>query len=244
MKILSVLVLSASVAFAQANAPVTQQGGDCTVNVNGSNNTASLVCRSLDPKVAEQIRAILQGTRNNETATKEISGKLDQILKQMNKETVPPLVGLRFVGRKFPALQAINESSAIAKDIRWAVALWNMDRPADVNPLQIRSGTFDWLKPHDEGGPQNIFQPVVQSLKAGDRLFGTVSVNCPECSRGRTYIVYIVWGESGWFSEIDSEQDGRLIVPHHPETDRDAYFKSLEAAASGPSRIPIVDPQY
>ncbi len=243
MKILMVLVLGAQLALAQANAPVTQQGGDCSINVDGSNNTVSLVCKSVDPKLAEQITAILRGTHNNEKATKEISGKLDQILKQMNKETVPPLVGLRFVGRKFPALQGINESNAIARDIRWQVVLWDMDHPSDINPLQIPGGTFDWLKPHDEGGPQNIFQPVIPLLKAGDRLLGTASVNCPECSKGKTYIVYIVWGESGWFSEVSGE-DGKVIVPRNPETGRDAYFKLLEAAASEGSRIPIVDPQF
>jgi hypothetical protein len=243
MKVLVFLALGTSLALAQADAPIVQQGGDCTVNVSGSSNSASLVCNSVDPKLAEQIRAILKGTRRNEAAATEISQKLDQILKQMNKETVPPLVALRFVGQKYPALQPINESSVIARDMKYTVALWNMERPQDLSPLQIPTGTFDWLKPHTEGGPTNIFEHVTSELKDGDRLFGTMGVNCPDCSRGRTYVVYIVWGKGGWVSELKNEQSGGVFVPRNPTTDREAYFKRLEEIAPDPSRIPIADPQ-
>jgi hypothetical protein len=67
-----------------------------------------------------------------------------------------------------------------------------------------------------------------------------VSVLCPECSRGRTYIVYIVWGKSGWFSEVENEKTGKLIIPaNFLKEAREAYFKALEAAVPEKSRIPI-----
>ncbi len=215
MKTLLLLALGTSLAFAQAKPSVSQEGGDCTVNTNGDNNTVRLVCNNLDPKLADQISAILKTTRSNEKATKEVSEKLDQILKQVNKEAVPPEVGLRFVYPKEPALVIVNQSDAIARNIKWMVELWNMDLPDRNDPLPILTSAFDWIRPHQEGGPQNLFGPpnIASLLKPGNRLFGSASVSCPECSRGRTYIVYIEWGQGGWVSEVEDIQTGAPILP-------------------------------
>jgi len=151
-------------------------------------------------------------------------------------------VSLRFVYPKSPALILVNQSTVIAKDIKWAVALWNMDLPDRDDPLPIPVRTFDWIKPHDEGGPQNLFDsPLVSPLlKQGNRLFGSVSLDCPECERGRTYIVNIVWGDSGWYSEIRNEKSGKILIPSNfLKESRIKYFKALEAAVPAQSRIPI-----
>jgi len=60
------------------------------VNIRGNNSTASLIGTAVDPKLAEQVGAILNGTRRNQNAAKEISEKLDLILKQINKEADHP----------------------------------------------------------------------------------------------------------------------------------------------------------
>jgi hypothetical protein len=188
------------------------------------------------------VRAILNGTHRNENAVKEMSEKLDRIIKQMDLEAIPPVVGLRFVYPKSPALELINESDAIAKDIKWPVVLWNMDLPDRKDPLPIPTSGFDWLRPHDKGGPQNLFNtpPVAPLLKPGDRLFGSASVVCPTCARGRSYIVYIVWGESGWVSEVESEKSGHLAIPTNGITLTE-YFKLLEASVPAQSRKPIAE---
>jgi hypothetical protein len=92
-----------------------------------------------------------------------------------NKNEHPPInekgaqeladVSLRFVYPKSPALILVNNSDVIAKNIKWSVALWNMDLPDRNDPLPIPVSTFDWIKPHDEGGPQNLFNtPLVCPL--------------------------------------------------------------------------------
>ncbi len=143
-----------------------------------------------------------------------------------------PEVALRFVYPKSPALVIVNSSNSLARDIKWTVVLWNMDLPDRADPLPIPVSTFDWLKPHQEGGPQNLFGggSVAPLLKSGDRLFGSASVNCPNCARGRTYIVYIVYGNGGWVSDLPEENSGGLIIPPNvlKET-REEYFKNLEA---------------
>ena len=113
----------------------------------------------------------------------------------------PADVALGFVYPKSPALMIANLSDSLARDIKWTVVLWNMDLPDRNDPLPIPVSTFDWLKAREEGGPQDLFNgPLVAPLlKPGNRLFGSASADCPACARGRTYIVYIVWGQGGWF---------------------------------------------
>ena len=153
-------------------------------------------------------------------------------------------VKLRFVYPKEPALVITNPCGAAAKNIKWTVALWNMDLPDRNDPLPIPVSIFDWIKPHEEGGPQNLFSSplVAPLLKPGNRLFGSASVDCPECVRGRTYVVYIVLGSGGWFSEMETEKSGDILIPKNfLKESREEYFKSLEAAVPVASRLPIAE---
>jgi hypothetical protein len=85
------LCFCTSLVFSQTKPPAVQQAGDCSVNINGNNNTtASLVCNEIDPKLAEQVRAIINGTHRNENAIRDMSEKLDRILKQMAQPVARP----------------------------------------------------------------------------------------------------------------------------------------------------------
>jgi hypothetical protein len=151
-------------------------------------------------------------------------------------------VALRFIYPESPSLVIVNQSNPGARDIKWEVVLWNMDLPDRNDPLPIPVSTFDWIRGHTEGGPQDLFgTPLVAPLlKKGDRLVGSATVDCPQCSRGRTYIVQIVWGEGGWFSEIKNETKGRMFIPpNFLKATRERYFKLLEAMASPAMRVPI-----
>jgi|ERR1035441_1457698 hypothetical protein len=76
-------------AFAQAKAPVVQNAGDCSVNITGNNNTtASLICYGVDPKLAELVRAILNGTRHNDKAIENLSKQLAVMQKELDKPTL------------------------------------------------------------------------------------------------------------------------------------------------------------
>ena len=123
-------------------------------------------------------------------------------------------VALEFVHKSSPALVIRNESSVVARDIKWAVALWNLDLRSSNEPLPIPIGTFDSIKPYTVGGPQGLFtnQRVSSIVKPGHRLIGTASVDCPYCTEGRSYLVSLVYGEGGWFTELVGK-GGRLFVP-------------------------------
>ena len=71
-------------------------------------------------------------------------------------------------------------------------------------------------------------------------MFGSASVCSPDSVAGKTYIVYIVWGKGGWYSEEKGEKSGNILIPYNlSKNTRQEYFKALEAAAPVQSRIPI-----
>jgi hypothetical protein len=151
-------------------------------------------------------------------------------------------VELRFVYTERPALVIVNRSGVVAKDIKWMVAVWNLDLPDRTDPLPIPVQTFDWIPANNEGGPQDLFNgPTVAPLaKTGDRLFGSASVNCPDCFKGRTYVVHIILGSGGWFAEVETEKLGVVLIPpKFTKSDLAAYFATLEADVPVASRIQI-----
>jgi hypothetical protein len=151
-----------------------------------------------------------------------------------------PEVGLRFVYPKSPALIITNKSPSLARDITWTVALWNMNHPERVQQLPIPVSTLGWVKPDDESGPINLFDDphVTELLSPGDRLFGMAAVTCVPCRRGRTYVLSMIWGESGWYSE--TEASGEALLPGFQTKEAlDGYFRSLEELAPLNSRNDI-----
>jgi len=155
-----------------------------------------------------------------------------------------PDVTLRFLYSSEPVLQLLNQSDVIARDIKWSVVLWNLDLPERNDPLPIPVATFDWIRPRQAGGPQGLFlAPSVRSLlRPGNRLVGSASVICPNCARGHTFFIYIVWGEGGWFTEIADMKDGEVFIPKRfTKTAIADFAKELLKTPEG-SRTAIVDP--
>jgi hypothetical protein len=192
-------------------------------------------------QLAHANQEILQAQLNTVTEKNmpELLGGVKQIA---NPKAGPkPDVSLRFVYPKSPALMIVNRSDVLAREIKWEVALWNVDLPDRNDPLPIPVAVFDWLIKGKEGGPMNLFDTpnVASLLKPGNRLLGSASVMCPECIRGRTFLVYLIWNEGGWFSELPEATSGTVYIPTNFSKDyREAYFRMIEAIPNK-SRIPI-----
>lgn len=128
-----------------------------------------------------------------------------------------PDVRMAFVGKKEPTVELLNPSDAVARDIKYSVELWNLSKRNEKSPLPIPTLPFDFIRPHESGGPENIFSfpHVSSSLKEGDELFGYSSVGCPTCSRWHFYWVYIEWHKEGYFCELaagSSPQPTKIIA--------------------------------
>ena len=124
-----------------------------------------------------------------------------------------PEVTLSFVWPNEPDIQLQNTSNVVAENIKWSLAIWDVDTPNRHDPLPIPAATFDFLAPKGSSLPIALFsRPQIAPLvKSGDVIFGSASVSCPHCSRGRTFLVYIKLGSEGWYSEVKSVTSGDLV---------------------------------
>ncbi len=149
-----------------------------------------------------------------------------------------PEVALRLIHPLSPMTVLDNLSDVVARDTKRTIAIWNADDlrtyvpgSSGNDPLPIPISTFDVLRPHASSGPEGVFQLAVNAgyIMPGHRLIGSIGVICPTCSRGHTYLVYIVWSKEGWFAEAPDEKEGRVIVPGQiTKENLEAYFKSIE----------------
>jgi len=99
-----------SPADAQSKPSSVQTAGDCSITISGNGNSSTLVCADLDPKLANQIKAILSGTERTQTALRELSEKLDQIAHKVSDRRLTPQqvhalqASARSVCTSFPAI--------------------------------------------------------------------------------------------------------------------------------------------
>lgn len=154
-----------------------------------------------------------------------------------------PTIALQFVYPKRPALLVINQSGVVAREIKWVVVLWNLDRlPDHDDPLPIPVKTFDWLRPHTRGGPIGLwgFPGVAALAEPGSRLFGSASVICPDCKRGRTYWVFVKFGQNGWYAELQDETSGAIKIPRGVKTEQlKAALERFMLTIPESDRVPI-----
>lgn len=143
--------------------------------------------------------------------------KIEALFKPLAKEVktltdqVKSDFSLNLVYPENPALVISNPTDKVIREIKYAFALWNLSSNS-IEPLPIRVATFDWIGPHQSGGPQRIFDPAF-NLKEGDHIIGSMAASCPDGYRGRTYLVSIVWGKGGWIAELEKERSGSLVCP-------------------------------
>jgi hypothetical protein len=116
-------------------------------------------------------------------------------------ENPHPDVTLELVNPESPAVLLINASDAVAREIKYWAAMWNLETR---KVLPIPSASFDYIRPREAGGPEAFFglPNVDATLNAGNRLAGVVAVTCPNCTASHAYWVYVIWGQGGWFSKI------------------------------------------
>jgi hypothetical protein len=145
-----------------------------------------------------------------------------------------PDVALQFVYPNSPMLRILNISNVTARQIKFTVAVWDIDKPQEKNPLQIPVQTFDFIRPHLFGGNEGVFEPLVRSgiIKPGTRLFGSASAECPDCRKGHIYWLYIIWGQSGWYSEIPNVTAAGIMFPKD--------FQNITATEFAERTIPLI----
>lgn len=118
-------------------------------------------------------------------------------------ESEPPDVIPVLVYPRDPALLLVNRSRRVAFQVKWYVFLVDPDSPSFPQPLRIPVQTFDFIRPHGGGGPEQVFSPSIRAeLKRGDQLFGYVAATCPKCATTREAWLYVDFGKGGWYAPL------------------------------------------
>jgi hypothetical protein len=124
------------------------------------------------------------------------SAPLPQVAKKADLKMV-------LVNSKHPGIILLSTNQP-ARDVRADPLLWDIDRAdRSLDSLDDNVAKYDWIRTDQHGGPTSLLHPddVRKIVKPGHRIFGYITVACPECERGRVYWVYFTYGAGGWFTE-------------------------------------------
>jgi hypothetical protein len=133
-----------------------------------------------------------------------------QLQQVITKSSTSPDVTMRLVGPKHPALILENISDTVAHQIKYALALLKIGSGL---PVAIPIGTYDFLRPHDQGGPLNLFDSpaVLQTVHEGDKMFGWIQISCPLCLLTHYFYAYIDLGRAGWYAEVTKDRHEQIV---------------------------------
>lgn len=153
-----------------------------------------------------------------------------------------PNVMVRFVNPKDPALEFVNTSDALVREVSWVAFMFDIDSPGPVKMIEFRPAPLDWLPAHRHSFPVELKSSLLANPppKAGDRVYGSVVVGCPQCAREYTYLLALRWGMRGWSAEIPTLRNGQYAHPPALTTDGLVRFaQAIDAAVPPSRRVPL-----
>jgi hypothetical protein len=150
-------------------------------------------------------------------------------------------VSLCFVNRQHPVFMAINISDQVVENVKFQAAMFNLNAANPNEPLHMVGRTFDLIRPKAVSGAYAVFTEILDSppLKEGDRVVGTVGITCPKCVTGRTFWVSLIWGQSGWFAQMNGQTSGGVLIPYAPHGSKAAL--SADSVAQKAAQLPASD---
>ena len=162
-----------------------------------------------------------------------------------------PDIGMEFVSPTDVSFRMVNLSDALIRDPKYGFILVDLDAPRTVGsgdnaipqilPIPAATNSGDFLRAQQKYMQRPIvstFPAVKAVVKPMDRIFGFVSVSCPNCIKERRYWLYFVNGVGGWYCEIPGENPVGLPIPGMLK-DPDAVLASIAPANK---RITIGNP--
>lgn len=124
---------------------------------------------------------------------------------------IQPDIAVRLVSRKELTVALLNVSppGILVTDPKFTIVIWNLDLPDRDEPIpdgRLITKTFDrkWIRQEETFIVLRFTRvPEIAALiKTGDRLFGWIAATCPDCVKTKTYWIYTIHGQGGWYSEL------------------------------------------
>lgn len=183
-------------ALAAARQAIVETGGQQVAELNSARAALNSVV-----DIAGKQRTLLEGNLKTSAA------QLSIIRQQQARELAQPDVDATIVNPTGLGVIVHNTSKIkVARDVKYQVILKNLDHPY-LTTFQIVSGTLqevDYIRPDGNYLPttlQFISSPASPAVENGNRLFGYLTVQCPDCKRMRVYWILWRYGVDGWYHE-------------------------------------------
>jgi hypothetical protein len=168
-----------------------------------------------------------------------VTWEQQKVARETTSNPPAPNVELTLLNPKEPVILLRNVTDRPAREVIYAVLLWNLSN-LTKDPLPIPSAKADFVRAHSGAGPYNLFTPVINVLKEGNKLFGFATVTCPDCLGVNSYWVYLIWGKDGWVSEIHGQGINLIKLYDAIPTIASAPEITIDMIVKG-DRVPIAE---
>jgi hypothetical protein len=122
-----------------------------------------------------------------------------------------PDVSVILVHPKAPGVW-VNPPNILANKVVVIPFLWDLDLPDRNTSLTIHRVDYDWIRPDQHAGPTALIPAEDGNVvKAGHRIFGFISVTCPECAKTRDYFVCFTNGDGAGDQTVGSPEVNVLV---------------------------------
>jgi hypothetical protein len=139
-----------------------------------------------------------------------------------HQEQIPthpaPEIAARFIQATSPGVIVLNVSKngEIVRDPTCNLSMWNLSRNPPLSlPSFNQTNPGQFIKPSSSLLLATLDNPSMKpQIANGDRVFGLVTVDCPDCKAARLYWLYVVYGlpAEAWYSEIPEGQSTDLLA--------------------------------
>jgi hypothetical protein len=96
MKLLIVLLAGCAIGQAQQSGPSAT--GKCNAVNTGANGTVTVTCYGVDKKLADQIGQLVVASKHDDRTLKDISGKIDAVLKEFLNPSMTSVISINQTG--------------------------------------------------------------------------------------------------------------------------------------------------
>ncbi len=139
-----------------------------------------------------------------------------------------------------PVFWLYNEGEEPAERPKYGFVIYDLDEGEVEQPRRILQLPFqvfdDYILPKNALGPWQILglSKRAREVPLGHHVFGYVTIQCFNCPHLRTYWLYFVNGQSGWFRE-ESESEAAVV----DQTLADVIYAREKACEMVDRLIPI-----
>jgi hypothetical protein len=242
---LVIAVISLHVAVTTYN-DAKRSGDEQTKVLQASRDALAGVAQSLDKQedTLEKSRQALDSSVESAIAQQDLLSEsvrnskeqLGILRSQWVRELEQPDASASFYYPQEPSIQLFNRSAIKpARDANYQLIALNLNKVKDrvFQLVQTATTSAGTLFPKASYIPTklNLLRNPDQPLSKGDRIFGYLIIDCPDCKQRRAYWFLIRFEEDGWYREMVPPFKSYLldkITPESADATVDDFMKNTD----------------